>query len=117
MVALFLVVLTDRMRSNNHKTQEDPSQYEKNLLYIEGSRAPGQAAPRGHGVSLSGYIQIPSGCIPVSPGLGDPVWAEGLHWLIPRGPFQLLFCEITGDLCEPGLSHKQGEVLHIVDFS
>jgi len=60
-------------------------------LSAEGWRAP--AVGDIYGVSFSGDIQNPPGQGPVQPASGDPASAEGLDWMIPRGPFQPLpFC-------------------------
>lgn len=51
---------------------------------MEGGRALAQLPREGVGVSPSGAIPIPPGCVPLSPAPGAPA----LAWVISRAPFQ-----------------------------
>lgn len=66
------------------ETQEVLSEYEKKLLDCEGGRVLEQLSRESVSLLLWGYSN-PPGHHPVPPG---PAVAEGLDWMISRGPFQ-----------------------------
>jgi len=77
MANLFPAVCGDRTRGNNHKLEHRKFQYEKELLHSKGDGALEWAAQRGYGVSFSGDIQYPSGCLPMQPAAGSLFWQGG----------------------------------------
>lgn len=66
------------LRSNSHtlKLRKFNCNMKKNLFMLR--MVLQQVAQGGGGVSFSGDIKNPPGCIPVSPGLGDPALVGGL---------------------------------------
>ena len=67
----------DKGQRAQTEAEEVPAEHEEEL-YFEGDGALEQVAQRGWGLSFSGDIQDPPGCIPVQPALSEPALARTL---------------------------------------
>ncbi|PKU48213.1 rna-directed dna polymerase from mobile element jockey- hypothetical protein [Limosa lapponica baueri] len=75
---LFSLVPGDRTRDNGHKMEHRKFHLNMRKNYFEGARTLEQAAQRRCGVSFSGDVQNPPGCVPVQPAVDEPALSGAL---------------------------------------
>lgn len=79
----------DRVRGNGQNQAWDiSSEYKEKLFHCETDNVLAQIVQEGRRVSLFGDIQKSFGRDPGKPVLRGLAWAEGLDYIVSRGPFQ-----------------------------